>query len=871
MNEVENTEKEVETVVEPEGSTGSGKLRAILIAVSIGLFAAIVFGLLWLFFLAPTLPSGTFAWFLFSFAAGITMIVLPCTLPLAFVIVPLSMGRGLVKGLGMALSFGLGVAITLSLYGVAAAAIGGVAIDALGAPLETIKNWVYFIAGIFALIFALGEIKLLRFRMPTYSGAAPAFIQHRQDYLKALFLGLFLGNIGVGCPHPATPLILIEIASSGDILYGWLLFLVHAIGRILPLLLLAFLGILGVNGLKWLVARKDKVERATGWAMVFVAGFILTLGLFTHNWWVNSGIHTQFEKVTQEARFTGILKENLDSDVVHRHGVEEGKGLFGLPLGLGNYTLVFLWVFPLWWWWFKRRKRVAQIAEDAQTPTRQQAERLLHSRMWFLIVLTLLLALVFIYVLPHNFIKHQSAEHAAGIMNDGAMSGDGHAMVMALPSASALLKLPLRTPADRVDELSFVMKDGVKEFRLKAGEFRWEYAPDKWVHVWGYNGQIPGPAIRVDEGDRVRVIVENALPDATTVHWHGVDVNWQADGVPNITQKPIEPGETFVYEFTAKPGGTRWYHAHGKDHVTAAQQLDMGLSGAFIIEPKNPAYTYDREYTVILDEWEITPEGVNPSIAHVHGAGGMPGMSPIPDFNTFTFNGRIFPYTEVLKVKENEKVLIRLINAGTHAVHPMHLHGHNYQVIGRDGNPLPASLDRNVITLHPGETVELLVTTDNPGPWLFHCHDVHHAAAGMVTLFQYEGFEPVTSLGEIQKMDAKMQMDMQMDMGMNMEMDMNMEVSETSKVLIREILTREVSEMSEMTKILIQEALTQEVKGAHIQKDEDFVGDGHTDHGHAAPVSTIPWWQSEMWWILFISSLALMSLFSFGVFRYLKN
>ena len=169
------------------------------------------------------------------------MIVLPCTLPLAFVIVPLSMGKGVVKGLGMAFFFGLGVVLMLSAYGVIAAIVGGVAIDSLGAPLEVVKNWVYFIAGIFALLFALSELGFLNFKMPTYTGAAPAFIQKRQDFLKAFFLGMFLGNIGIGCPHPATPLIFIEIATSGDIFYGWSLFFIHALGRVLPLLFLAFL------------------------------------------------------------------------------------------------------------------------------------------------------------------------------------------------------------------------------------------------------------------------------------------------------------------------------------------------------------------------------------------------------------------------------------------------------------------------------------------------------------------------------------------------------------------------------------------------------------------------------------------------------
>ena len=336
----------------------------------VGLFmtlAIIIFGLLWLFFLSPSNPSGL-GWFIFSFAAGLSMIVLPCTLPLAFVIVPLSMGKGVKKGFGIAISFALGVTLTLSIYGVIAALIGKFAIGSLGAPLEVVKNWVYFIAGIFALLFALSEIGLLKFRMPSYTGAAPAFIQKQQDFLKAFFLGMFLGNIGVGCPHPATPLILIEIASSGNVLYGWLLFLIHAIGRVLPLIFLALLGILGVNGLSWLVARKDKIEKATGWAMIFVAGFILTLGLFSHAWWVNSGIHTGLEKITQEELFLNIVRQNLNSTIIHSHSLEIGTGLFGLPLWLGNWVMISLWIIPIWWWWFKKKKDIRLIPESDSVP-----------------------------------------------------------------------------------------------------------------------------------------------------------------------------------------------------------------------------------------------------------------------------------------------------------------------------------------------------------------------------------------------------------------------------------------------------------------------------------------------------------------------
>src|SRR3989344_789796 len=346
----------------------ASKLKTILALTAVGILALIVLGVFWFFIAGSAAPVGM-GWYLFSFAAGLTMIVLPCTLPLAFVIVPLSMGKGMVKGLGMAMAFGGGITVTLSVYGIITALVGEVAIDALGAPLETVKNWLYFIAGAFAYVFALGELKLVKFRMPTYTGAAPGFIQKRHDYLKAFFLGIFLGNIGVGCPHPATPVILTRIAASGDIFYGWLLFFTHAVGRILPLILLALLAILGVNALSWLVARKDKVERATGWGMVFVAAFILILGLFTHDWWVNSGQHTLFEEITQEDLFTRLIAGRLESDVTHTHGPETGTGLFGLPLNWGNWVLVLLWLAPLWWYYFKMKKR--SVSTQSETPAQE--------------------------------------------------------------------------------------------------------------------------------------------------------------------------------------------------------------------------------------------------------------------------------------------------------------------------------------------------------------------------------------------------------------------------------------------------------------------------------------------------------------------
>src|SRR3989344_5527035 len=169
-------------------------MKGFLTFLIFGLAAFIIFGLIWAFFLGPKVVEG-FGWYLFSYAMGLTMIVLPCTFPLAFVIVPLSMGKGPAKGLGIALCFGAGVAITLSLYGVLAAIIGKTFVSSFGVTGDNLKNWMYFIAGGLAYLFALSELNLINFKMPTYSGAAPAIIQKKKDYLKAFLLGLFLGNI----------------------------------------------------------------------------------------------------------------------------------------------------------------------------------------------------------------------------------------------------------------------------------------------------------------------------------------------------------------------------------------------------------------------------------------------------------------------------------------------------------------------------------------------------------------------------------------------------------------------------------------------------------------------------------------------------
>lgn len=323
-------------------------------------------------------------------------------------------------------------------------------------------------------------------------------------------------------------------------------------------------------------------------------------------------------------------------------------------------------------------------------------------------------------------------------------------------------RIPLKTAGGREERLEAAIKNGVKEFRLTAEPIRWEYVEDKTILAWGYNGQIPGPEIRVTEGDRVRIVFTNKLPKATTIHWHGVDVPNDQDGVPGVTQKAIKPGETYTYEFIAKPAGTRMYHTHGGVAMgDEAQQLDMGLSGAFIIEPTGYQKP-DKEYTLIFDEWQTVPMGeareqhssflLQQAFAHAHmednDHAGMMNMSVMMgqdhretmDYNLFTINGRSFPDTEPIKVKRGERVRLRLINGGTSTIHPMHLHGHQFKIVAVDGNEVSpiAQLTRNTNTLHPGETYDIEFIANNPGTWLFHCHELHHADGGMIVPIVYE-------------------------------------------------------------------------------------------------------------------------------------
>ncbi|MBI5328045.1 MAG: sulfite exporter TauE/SafE family protein [Deltaproteobacteria bacterium] len=266
------------------------RFRVYLVVLAFALFTVFLFGLVYL----ATTPAKTLT-MLLSFSGGISNIVLPCTLPLVFIIVPLAMSAGSAKkGLGMAVLFGAGLTITLSIYGAAIAQVG----KYLG--LDDATRIMYGLAGLAALIFGLSELKLIKFELPTYM-RMPQFIQKQGDYVKVFLLGLLLGNAGVGCPNPVTYIILTFAATTGDWAQGALLMAVNGIGRVVPLLFLTVLGILGVNAIGGLTKRMEGIRKFTAWVLVVLGAFIIFNGIYGHLWYeggiFHEGLNYAFMKI----------------------------------------------------------------------------------------------------------------------------------------------------------------------------------------------------------------------------------------------------------------------------------------------------------------------------------------------------------------------------------------------------------------------------------------------------------------------------------------------------------------------------------------------------------------------------------------------
>ncbi|MCD1259205.1 multicopper oxidase family protein [Paenibacillus athensensis] len=323
-----------------------------------------------------------------------------------------------------------------------------------------------------------------------------------------------------------------------------------------------------------------------------------------------------------------------------------------------------------------------------------------------------------------------------------------------------------------------------KEINLTASASNQEIAPGKTLPVWTFNNSVPGPQIRVKQGETIKVNLKNQLQEPVTIHWHGVPVPNAMDGIPGVTQNAVQPGQSFTYEFKADVPGTYWYHSH-QDSVN---QLDRGLYGSFIVEPKEGTRV-DRDYTLVLDEWMSSGEmsGMNMSGGNMSemdhskmnmgnsdskdnksdmniSAGNMSGMDhstmnmghDMSMYDLYTINGKSGSLVDHLPVKQGDKVRIRLINAG-YLSHQIHLHGHEFKVIATDGQPInnPGILKDNVVSIAPGERYDIEFVANNPGQWLIEDHGDKAAVKGMKATITYEG-APVGSdkANETEKLTA---------------------------------------------------------------------------------------------------------------------
>ena len=302
-----------------------------------------------------------------------------------------------------------------------------------------------------------------------------------------------------------------------------------------------------------------------------------------------------------------------------------------------------------------------------------------------------------------------------GMIMDRDLPADAMRDMAAADPNQASVRYNVGARGDR--ELPFRLEDGLKVFDLTTSVIRWSILPGVTVDAYAYNGMIPGPRIHIRQGDRVRINLRNGLPEATTVHWHGLIVPNQMDGPAEITQPAIEPGGSYVYEFTATQHGTYFYHPHAKPDRTQA----LGLYGALIIDPASPAdeVAADHDEVIELQEW-LKRDGLTfPAMP-------MDGMQA----NFFTINGKAYPSTETIHMKLGETLKVRFIGTNNGLIHPMHIHGGPFQVVARDGETIPASARflADTVNVGPGQRYDVIWTARQPGKWLIHCHIPHHTA-----------------------------------------------------------------------------------------------------------------------------------------------
>jgi FtsP/CotA-like multicopper oxidase with cupredoxin domain len=265
------------------------------------------------------------------------------------------------------------------------------------------------------------------------------------------------------------------------------------------------------------------------------------------------------------------------------------------------------------------------------------------------------------------------------------------------------------------------IEGNVKTFDLTTAVTGWTILPGHRVDAYAVNGQVPGPRLRVSQGDRVRIRVHNRLPEATSIHWHGMILPNAMDGAADVTQAPIPPGGSHTYEFTASQQGSYFYHSH----AAPDRQQALGLYGALLVDPEDPAvdadYDFDHEAVVQLQEW-LSRDGLTYPAMLMEGA--------LPNY--FTINGKAYPETETIRMRVGEKLRVRFIGTHNNFVHPMHIHGGPFRIVQTDGERVPpaAQLLKDTVNVGPGERYDAIWQARLPGKWLLHCHIPHHTTNG---------------------------------------------------------------------------------------------------------------------------------------------
>ena len=341
-----------------------------------------------------------------------------------------------------------------------------------------------------------------------------------------------------------------------------------------------------------------------------------------------------------------------------------------------------------------------------------------------LMVITFLtvLALAASVAIPASFVNlSYSAEDVGGVIMPPGMVMSRDTPAAAMREMAAIdpksVSFEAEVGATGGQTLAPVLDDDVKVFDLETSVIGWNILDEQQVEAYAFNNQVPGPSLRVDEGDDVRINVTNRLEEPTSVHWHGLILPNRMDGAADVTQEPIEPGETFTYEFTTAEAGTYFYHSHFEPD----RQQGLGLYGSLIVDPANERrdvrYNYDHEVVIQLQEW-LERDG------YTYPAMTMEGALP----NFFTINGKSYPDTERISMQVGERLRVRFIGSHNNFVHPMHIHGGPFEIVETDGYPVPptARLVKDTVNVGPGERYDVIWEARRPGRWLLHCHIPHH-------------------------------------------------------------------------------------------------------------------------------------------------